>query len=46
VRISCPEIGVLENRVGLCSGIPPWTFGLGALMRNLASRGLLREGWS
>jgi fumarylacetoacetate (FAA) hydrolase family protein len=43
VRISCPELGVLENRVGLCSEIPPWTFGLGALMRNLASRGLLRE---
>ena len=43
VRISCAELGVLENRVGLCSEIPPWTFGLGALMYNLASRGLLRE---
>lgn len=46
VRISYPQLGVLENRVGLCSEIPPWTFGLGALMYNLASRGLLREGRS
>jgi len=46
VRISCPEIGVLENRVGFCGEIPPWTFGIGALMRNLASRGLLQEGQS
>jgi fumarylacetoacetate (FAA) hydrolase family protein len=46
VRISCPELGVLENRVGCCSEIPPWTFGIGALMRNLAGRGLLREGQS
>jgi len=41
VRISSPSLGVLENKVGLCGAIPPWTYGLGALMRNLAGRGLL-----
>jgi len=41
VRIASPALGVLENKVGLSSVIPPWTVGIGALMRNLAARGLL-----
>lgn len=41
VRISCSVLGVLENRVVLCEQVPPWSFGVGALMQNLASRGLL-----
>ena len=35
------ELGALVNRVDRSDRIPPWTFGLGALMRNLAARGLL-----
>ena len=41
VRISCPELGGLVNRVGLSEQVEPWTFGTSALMRNLAARGLL-----
>lgn len=41
VEISCPELGTLVNRVDLCESVEPWTFGAGALMRNLAQRGLL-----
>jgi fumarylacetoacetate (FAA) hydrolase family protein len=41
VRIACPEFGLLVNRVQHCDRIAPWTFGSGALMRNLAARGLL-----
>ena len=41
VEISCPELGTLVNRVDYCDAIAPWTFGTGALMRNLAARGLL-----
>lgn len=41
VRISTPRLGALVNRVNLSEAIPPWTFGAGALMRNLAARGLL-----
>jgi fumarylacetoacetate (FAA) hydrolase family protein len=41
VTISCPELGALANRVAFCDEIPPWTFGTSALMKNLASRGLL-----
>ncbi len=41
VRIGCPELGALVNRVDHCDRIAPWTFGAGALMRNLAARGLL-----
>ena len=41
VTISCPELGGLTNRVTTCDAAPPWTFGPGALMRNLAARGLL-----
>jgi fumarylacetoacetate (FAA) hydrolase family protein len=41
VRISADRLGVLENKVTTCAAAPPWSFGLGELMRNLASRGLL-----
>jgi fumarylacetoacetate (FAA) hydrolase family protein len=41
VRISAPRIGALVNRVTTSRDAPPWTFGVRALMRNLASRGLL-----
>jgi fumarylacetoacetate (FAA) hydrolase family protein len=41
VRISSPKLGALENRVVHCDQARPWEFGLTALMRNLASRGLL-----
>ncbi|KQU82640.1 fumarylacetoacetate hydrolase [Variovorax sp. Root318D1] len=41
VRIAAPELGALVNRVVHSDKAPRWTFGLSALMRNLASRGLL-----
>jgi fumarylacetoacetate (FAA) hydrolase family protein len=41
VTIETPSLGRLVNRVNLCTEIAPWTFGAGALMRNLAKRGLL-----
>jgi fumarylacetoacetate (FAA) hydrolase family protein len=41
VRVSSPRLGVLENRVTTSDKAPPWTFGVSALMRNLAARGLL-----
>ncbi len=39
--ISAPELGLLANRMTLSTEAPPWEFGPGALMRNLARRGLL-----
>jgi fumarylacetoacetate (FAA) hydrolase family protein len=39
--IAAPELGTLANRMTLCTQAPPWEFGAGALMRNLARRGLL-----
>ena len=41
VRVSSERLGVLENKVTTCDQAPMWNFGVGALMRNLASRGLL-----
>jgi fumarylacetoacetate (FAA) hydrolase family protein len=41
VRISCPELGTLLNVVSTSRDAPAWQFGTRALMRNLASRGLL-----
>jgi fumarylacetoacetate (FAA) hydrolase family protein len=41
VTISTPRLGALVNRVNHSDKIPPWTFGAGALMTNLARRGLL-----
>jgi len=42
VRISTDKLGTLMNRVTTSKLSPPWTFGLGALMHNLAGRGLLK----
>lgn len=41
VEISTPKLGRLVNWVDRCNACPEWTFGVGALMRNLAKRGLL-----
>jgi fumarylacetoacetate (FAA) hydrolase family protein len=41
VSISTPSLGTLVNAVQRCDAIPPWTFGVRALYRNLAQRGLL-----
>jgi fumarylacetoacetate (FAA) hydrolase family protein len=41
VRVSSPELGTLENKLTTSDLAPPWSHGIGQLMRNLASRGLL-----
>jgi len=41
VTVSTPSLGALVNRVNHSDRIAPWTFGVGALMRNLAQRRLL-----
>ena len=41
VTIAAPRIGRLVNRVTTSKAAPPWQFGIGDLMRNLAGRGLL-----
>lgn len=41
VTIAAPALGALVNTVALSTEAPEWTFGAGALMRNLAGRGLL-----
>lgn len=41
VAISTPALGTLANRVDTSDRIAPWTYGAGALMRDLARRGLL-----
>jgi fumarylacetoacetate (FAA) hydrolase family protein len=41
VSISSPKLGRLVNRVTTSDKAAPWTFGISALMRNLAARGLL-----
>jgi len=42
VKIAAPDIGTLVNEVVHCHDAEPWTFGAGALMANLARRGVLR----
>jgi fumarylacetoacetate (FAA) hydrolase family protein len=42
VMIATPPLGALFNRVAHCHEAAPWEFGIGALMRNLAGRGLLK----
>jgi len=42
VRVTTPSLGSLENTVMHCDAVPPWTFGVSALMRNLTARGLLK----
>jgi fumarylacetoacetate (FAA) hydrolase family protein len=41
VTIAAPKLGRLVNRMRPTDQCEPWTFGTGALMRNLAARGLL-----
>ncbi|MEU5909211.1 fumarylacetoacetate hydrolase family protein [Micromonospora sp. NPDC047527] len=41
VRISCPSLGTLVNRVRHAEMCEPWQFGVRDLMANLAKRGLL-----
>ncbi len=41
VTIAAPKLGALVNRMRTSDECEPWTFGTGALMRNLAQRGLL-----
>jgi fumarylacetoacetate (FAA) hydrolase family protein len=41
VSIASPLLGTLQNRVTTSDQAPAWRFGLGALMHNLAARGLL-----
>jgi fumarylacetoacetate (FAA) hydrolase family protein len=42
VTIAAPQLGRLVNRMQPTDRCEKWTFGAGALMRNLAKRGLLR----
>jgi fumarylacetoacetate (FAA) hydrolase family protein len=41
VTVATPKLGRLVNRMMRTDQCEPWTFGPGALMRNLAARGLL-----
>jgi fumarylacetoacetate (FAA) hydrolase family protein len=41
VTVSTPRLGTLANRVNTSDRVAPWTYGTGALMRDLARRGLL-----
>ena len=41
VTVSSPLLGALVNWVDHCDKLPPWQFGIAALMLNLAARGLL-----
>lgn len=41
VAIACPDLGTLTNRVVATDRVEKWTLGAGALMRNLARRGLI-----
>ena len=43
VTIAAPELGRLVNRMMPTDQCEPWTFGAGALMRNLSRRGLLAK---
>ena len=43
VTISNERLGALVNRVERSDRVAPWVFGIGALMRNLARRGLLQR---
>jgi fumarylacetoacetate (FAA) hydrolase family protein len=41
VTVATPRLGALVNRVNHTDKVAPWTFGVGALMANLARRGLI-----
>lgn len=42
VTVSTPKLGTLTNRVCHCEDAPPWTYGIAALMRDLARRDAFR----
>jgi hypothetical protein len=44
VTITAPELGTLANRMRSSAACEPWSFGIGALMANLARRGVLASG--
>jgi fumarylacetoacetate (FAA) hydrolase family protein len=44
VTIASAKLGTLVNRVTTSKQAPPWSFGIGDLMANLAGRGLLANG--
>ena len=44
VTVSNERLGALTNRVRLSTECEPWTYGIADLMRNLATRGLLKSG--
>src|SRR5262249_3698280 len=44
VTIAAPELGALTNRMQSSAACEPWTFGISALMANLARRGVLARG--
>ncbi|KQP35590.1 fumarylacetoacetate hydrolase family protein [Pseudorhodoferax sp. Leaf274] len=41
VTVATPRLGLLANRVNHSDKVAPWTYGAGALMRDLGRRGLL-----
>jgi len=41
VTVASPKLGMLTNRMRASDECEPWTFGVGALMKNLAQRKLL-----
>lgn len=41
VTVAAPKLGAITNRMKTSDKCEPWTFGLTALMQNLAKRGLL-----
>jgi fumarylacetoacetate (FAA) hydrolase family protein len=41
VTVGAEKLGRLTNRMRHCQDCPPWDFGVGHLMRNLAQRGLI-----
>jgi fumarylacetoacetate (FAA) hydrolase family protein len=41
VTIAAPQLGKLVNRMRMSDDCEPWTFGIGALMKNLAERKIL-----
>ncbi len=44
VSVSTPSLGCLVNRVNTSDKVPPWTYGITALMHDLANRDLARRG--
>ena len=41
VSVSTPQLGTLSNTITTSDLAPPWTYGVSALVRDLARRGLL-----